>query len=74
VLAQLRTEKLAEENKVHTLNRELEKLREYLNASVKELEEWKSRYTELESLREDEINELRMQFETFRRANIVIKI
>jgi len=73
VIAQLRNEKLVEENKVHTLNRELEKLREYLNACVKELEEWKSRYTELESLREDEISELRTQFDTFRRANIDLK-
>jgi len=70
-ITELRREKISLEERAFNLNREIEKLRDYLNSSVEEVEEWRGRYSELESLRAQEISELRKQFENFRKANVV---
>lgn len=73
-IAELRREKLGLEEKVGNLNREIEKMRDYLNSTVEEVEDWRNRYAELESLRGQEIGELRKQFENFRRVNVVSSV
>ncbi len=72
-ITELRREKISLEERAFNLNREIEKLRDYLNSSVEEVEDWRGRYSELESLRAQEISELRRQFENFRKANVDLK-
>jgi DNA repair exonuclease SbcCD ATPase subunit len=56
--------------KVDFLNHEIERLQEHLNNTLKELEDWRKRYSELEILRTQELDALRHQFEDSKRFTI----
>lgn len=47
------------------------KLQEYLDSCVEELEDWRSRYTQLEKQKSQEISQLIGQFEDTKRADFV---
>ena len=67
------SEQVAElEDRVNYLNNEIERLQDHLNDTLSQTEEWRKKYSELEVLRAQEIDELRHQFDNSKRTNIVL--
>jgi len=59
--------------KVDFLNHEIERLQDHLNNTLRELEDWRKRYSELEVLRTQELDALRHQFEDSKRLTIEVR-
>jgi len=60
-------------DKVDHLTNEIERLQDHLNSTLKEVGEWRKRYSELEVLRAQELDELRAQFATVKKTQIEAK-
>jgi len=59
--------------KVDFLNHEIERLQDHLNNTLRELEDWRKRYSELEVLRTQELDALRHQFEDSKKLTIEVR-
>jgi chromosome segregation ATPase len=60
-------------DKVDYLTNEIERLQDHLNNTLKELGEWRKRYSELEVLRAGELDELRQQFAIVKKVQVDAK-
>jgi chromosome segregation ATPase len=60
-------------DKVDYLTNEIERLQDHLNNTLKELGDWRKRYSELEVLRAQELDELRQQFTTVKKTQVDAK-
>jgi len=61
----------SDDQRISYLNSEIERLQGHLNNSLNEIQDCRKRYSELEVARAKEIDELRQQFEAFKKASIV---
>lgn len=67
----LRQRAIDSEEKLQKLNAEIERLTDVLQGKTKEVEEWRKKFQTLEVTRAQEIEDLRVQFETYKKSNLV---
>lgn len=67
-------EKRMAEEKISRLNTEIERVQGHLNRTMRELQDEKKKFSELDVLRAQEIDRIRQQFEAIDKNDIVGKI